>query len=331
MSANSFGQILKYTSFGESHGLGLGVVIEGMPAGLKFNTDILKDFLARRRPGASPATSGRNENDEFEIISGIFENKSIGTPIAIIVRNKDARSEDYQQIKDKSRPGHADDMWKNKFAHTDHRGGGRSSGRETVARVIAGAFAKMLVLQLNKDTQVLAYPEKVGSLSFNDQHIDAKAMWSLNKTAQKDIESFLEKAKLEGQSFGGVAKVLINHPSSSLGQPVMRKLKSDLALLSMSLGATQGFELADGFAVAEQEGVAFHSKNSDQYGGIRGGLTTGETITYRVAFKPTSSVLDIAKKGRHDPCIVLRALVVLEAMTWFALADHMLWRRLDNV
>lgn len=368
MTANSFGQILRFTSFGESHGPGLGVVIEGLPSGLMVDLQVLNEFMQRRRPGSSVATSGRNETDECEILSGVFDGKTLGTPIAVIVRNKDARSGDYDQVKDAARPGHADDVWKQKFAHVDHRGGGRSSGRETLARVIAGAFAKMLVQKLSPETSVYGFPLAVGPLKFSSDDfavgalkvdgsnvavgpvkIDGNnvaagpvkvdrnstgvgAQWNLNAESVKKIDELLAQAKVEGQSYGGVAQVIVENPAAGLGQPVFRKLKSDLAMLVMSLGATQAFELGEGFEVTEREGVDFHSsKDQKKYGGIRGGITTGETIQYKVAFKPTSSVMDVAKRGRHDPCIVLRALVVLEAMTWFALADHILWRRLDNV
>ncbi len=319
MSANSFGQYFKLTSFGESHGNALGVVIEGVPSGLEFKEEILADFLKRRRPGLSELTSARNETDEYEILSGVFDGKSLGTPIAVIVKNKDARSQDYDKIKNEARKGHADDVWKDKFGHTDHRGGGRSSGRETVSRVIAGAFAKMLVQQLSPETDVMAYPKSIGEFEYSE------------KTKQQ-INEMLLKAKEEGQSYGGVAEVKVQQTPKSLGQPVFRKIKSDLAQMCMSLGAVQGFELGDGFAVASKEGVAFHSSESqEKYGGIRGGITTGEPIVFRAAFKPTSSVLDVAKQGRHDPCVLLRALVVLEAMTWIVLADHMLWRRQDTL
>lgn len=331
MSANSFGQILRFTSFGESHGAGLGVVLEGVPAGLIVNDDILKDFLNRRRPGLSQMTSSRNEPDDYEILSGVFEGKTLGTPIAVVVRNKDTRSQDYETIKQSPRAGHADDMWKNKFSHVDHRGGGRSSGRETLSRVIAGAFAKMMVKQLHSETEVVARPKAIGSIQFGEADFSKNTLWNLNAESLQKLETLLLKAKEDGQSFGGIAEVVVEKPVAFLGQPVMRKLKSDLALLAMSLGATQAFELGDGFAVAGEEGVNFHSDERGQYGGIRGGMSTGEPINYKVAFKPTSSVLDVAKKGRHDPCVVLRALVVLEAMTWFVLADHMLWRRLDNI
>ncbi len=332
MSANSFGHLFKITSFGESHGGALGVVIEGCPAGVPVDENILNDFLKRRRPGNSAAVSGRDEADMPKILSGVFEGRTLGTPIAVTVENRDARSGDYDEIRKTPRPGHADDTWKAKFGHVDPRGGGRSSGRETLARVIGGAFAKMLVLAENASTQIEAFPKQVGPLHFDKTHREAAALWGLTAEARTQVEGFLKQAKAEGQSYGGIGEVRIQNPAAGLGQPVFRKFKADLAAAMMSIGATTGFELGAGFAAVAGKGTEFHQSSAQsQYGGIRGGISTGEEITFRVAFKPTSSVLDVAKKGRHDPCIVLRALPVLEAMAWLVLADHTLWRRLDEV
>lgn len=322
LSANSFGHLFKITSFGESHGGGLGTVIEGCPAGLVFDEALLLQWMARRRPGTSAAVSGRAESDTPEVLSGVFEGRTLGTPITVLVRNRDARSEDYEAIKNSPRPGHADDVWKEKFGHVDHRGGGRSSGRETLARVIGGAFAQMFVRTVAPEVQVGSWPRQIGPLQFQNAE----------QATGAQIEDFLTQAKAEGQSYGGIGEVHIQNPPVSLGQPVFRKLKSDLASAMMSIGATTGFEFGEGFASAERRGTDFHgAADASSYGGIRGGVSTGETIYFRVAFKPTSSVLDVAKKGRHDPCIVLRALPVLEAMTWLVLADHILWRRLDRI
>ena len=322
MSANSLGYIFKLTSFGESHGVALGVVIEGCPAGLEFDEDLLHYWVERRRPGRSKIVSGRNEMDTPEILSGVFEGKTLGTPIAVIVRNADARPEDYKEIKDNYRKGHADDVWQEKFGHRDHRGGGRSSGRETLSRVIGGAFAQMLVRKLHPQIQVHGFIKQVSDMVFE-----------FGDDSTEKLESFLLKAKEEGQSYGGVAEIRISHPPRGLGQPVFHKLKSDLAQAMMSVGATSGFEIGEGFATSQSKGTEFHSSisSSNNYGGIRGGISTGEMISLKISFKPTSSVLDIAKQGRHDPCIVLRAIPVLEAMTYIVLADHLLWVRLDCV
>jgi chorismate synthase len=318
VSANSFGNLFKITTFGESHGSALGVVVEGCPAGVPFNYELLLQNLERRRPGLAKGTSARNENDQPEILSGVFKGLTLGTPLAMIVRNQDARSQDYEEIENQPRIGHADDVWKNKFGQTDHRGGGRASGRETVARVMGGSVAQMLVQKLCPSTKVSAHPLKIGPhevLAWPDSN----------------IIHFLEKAQSEGESYGGIAGVDIIEPPQSLGQPVFHKLKSDLASACLSVGATTAFELGSGIESTIKPGSAFHhSSAANEYGGIRGGISTGETIRLKVHFKPTSSIMDVAKKGRHDPCIVPRALPVLETMVWLVLADHVLWKKLDR-
>lgn len=357
MSANSFGRHFQITSFGESHGTALGVVIEGCPAGVPFNEFLLKDALERRRPGSSSAVSARQEKDEPEILSGVFEGRTLGTPICVVVRNSDARSQDYQAIQAAPRAGHADDVWREKFGVSDHRGGGRSSGRETLARVIGGAFAQMFLQEaakksaspiMNANTLCTGSSTVQNSLHVQVVPTQIGPIQITNYSQQKpEIEKFLQGLKAEGESVGGVVEVQIQNPPKNLGQPVFHKLKSDLAAAFMSIGATTGVELGGGFALAEMKGTEVHraTKNemslaSDKsgspevnpaYGGIRGGISTGETITLRIAFKPTSSILDVAKKGRHDPCIVLRAMPVVEAMTYLVLADHVLWSRLDQV
>jgi chorismate synthase len=337
MSANSFGSLFKITTFGESHGGALGVVIDGCPAGVQFKEEILLNNLKRRRPGLTKGTSARNEADQPEILSGIFEGKTLGTPIAMIVRNQDARSQDYDQIKNQARIGHADDVWKNKFGHADHRGGGRSSGRETVARVMGGSVAQMLVQQLYPNTKIVTFSERIGPYEISKwpdlSTLDPEA-FDLNFPDAKaaDVRTFLEKAQEEGESCGGVAALNILSPPKSLGRPVFHKLKADLASACLSVGATTAFELGTGIKASQKKGTDFHSSlESSFYGGIRGGISTGETISLKIHFKPTSSIKDVAKKGRHDPCIVPRALPVLESMAWLVLADHILWARLDQI
>ena len=321
MSANIFGERLKFVSFGESHGPGYGMVLDGFPAGIKIDLNVLKSNLENRKPGSSSYVSARKETDEFEILSGFFNGKSLGTPIAVIVRNLNQKSEDYKKIKQQPRIGHADDTWKNKFGHSDHRGGGRSSGRETLNRVIAGSFAQMLVNKVSPKTKIQVTAAQIGPHKLKPS----------TKLPEKAIQ-FLESAKQNGESYGGIAECVIKNPPKNLGQPVFHKLKADLAFATMSLGATTGFELGGGFNSVELKGTQFHkAMKSENYGGIRGGITTGEDIIFRVAFKPTSSIKDVAKKGRHDPCIVPRALPVLESIAWFILADHWLWSQTDRV
>lgn len=334
MTPNSFGQLFRISSFGESHGPGLGVLIEGMPSQLEVDLKILREMLARRRPGSSHAVSGRNEADDFEILSGVFEGKTLGTPIAVLVRNKDAKSSDYDEIKNNPRPGHADQAWLDKFGHVDHRGGGRSSGRETVARVIGGAFAKMLLQRRHATLKVNSFPRKIGPLLQADDHIDFSSSFGIKTSRQNEIEEFLKQAKVEGQSYGGIGEVWIEGLPKGLGEPVFMKLKSELAKAMISLGATTGFEIGEGFAASDLKGTELTvnpGANSGASSGDSGGISTGKTVQIKTAFKPTSSVLDIAKKGRHDPCVVLRALVVLESMTWLVLAELDQWRQLNSI
>lgn len=341
MSANSFGSRFVMTSFGESHGTALGVVIDGCPAGVTFSEDVLRKELERRRPGyhgSGQVVSGRHETDQAEVLSGVFDGKTLGTPIAMIVRNKDARSQDYSQIKTNARAGHADDVWRDKFSHTDHRGGGRSSGRETVSRVMAGAVAKMLMNEVSPQTQVVGYASQIGPMSLTAQERAEAATKDVDafqarfpSDRDQEVAALLKSAQENGESHGGIAEILIISPPASLGQPVFHKLKSDLAMAFLSVGAANGFELGLGFDSADAQGTSFHAGSQDVYGGIRGGISTGENILLRVSFKPTSSILDVAKKGRHDPCIVTRAIPVLEAMTYQVLADHYLWSKTDRV
>lgn len=346
MSANTFGTRFQITSFGESHGVALGAIIEGCPAGVKFDLNLLKLEMDRRRPGQSAIVSGRSEEDVPEVLSGVFEGKTLGTPIAIIVRNKDARSDDYKEIAFQPRPGHADDLWRTKFGHSDHRGGGRSSGRETLARVMGGAVAQMVLKEICPELKVMAFATRIGPLSLDDQEIRvietnlASGKWLVDQFSSrlpdseknKKVEDLLLKAKAEGRSYGGEVEVFITNPSVGLGQPVFHKLKSDLASAFMGVGATAGVELGDGRNVIEAEGSEFHRQDDQRhYGGIRGGISSGEPILLRVFFKPTSTVLDVAKKGRHDPCIVIRAIPVLESMAWMVMADHILWARQDKI
>jgi len=327
-------------TFGESHGAALGAVIEGCPAGLKFDHELLQKELHRRRPGQSDVVTQRNESDRAEVLSGVFENKTLGTPIAVLIRNQDAKSNDYQNIKNEPRAGHADDVWHEKFGHNDYRGGGRSSGRETAARVIGGAIAQMLNQTLAPKMQVIAYADQIGEFRLtskeetefinSNKSIDDYLLRFPSSQHDQVIE-LLRKAKDEGESFGGSIRLVIRNPLKGLGQPVFHKLKADLASAMMSVGATTGFEIGAGFSSVHQKGTDFHQNNQSVYGGIRGGISTGDEITMRVAFKPTSSILDVAKKGRHDPCIVTRAVPVLESMVHLVLADHILLSRTDHI
>ena len=351
MSASSFGQRLVITTFGESHGPALGVVIDGCPARVPFDLPLLHRELARRRPGGVTATgdsitSARLEGDEPEILSGVYEGLCLGTPIAMLVRNQDARSQDYAAIAKQPRTGHADDVWRAKFGHSDPRGGGRSSGRETVARVMAGAVAQMILRQLVPGLRVLGFARQIGPLRMSDAEVEALSQQDLSvadidafaarmpqRERSVEVAQLLVEAKQTGRSYGGLVELWLCGVPPSLGQPVFHKLKADLARAMLSVGATSSVELGDGADVKGAEGSVFHRDEArpERYGGIRGGISTGERIVLRVACKPTASVLDVARTGRHDPCIVPRAIPVLEAMAYLVLADHVLWRRTDGV
>jgi len=344
VSANSFGTHFSWTTFGESHGPAMGVVIDGCPAGVSFDLELLKSHLERRRPGKFVGgkifTSARNEADSPEVLSGVFEGKTLGTPIAIVIANKDQRSGDYQEIKDNPRVGHADDVWLEKFGHRDHRGGGRASARETVTRVIAGAVAEMLCKAIC-DLQVCAFAESIGPLQLSDdEKLSVGSREALSKhflnfpsTSQKEaLAKLLGEAQENGESYGGRVVLRVAKVPSGLGQPVFKKLKAELAGALMSIGAAAGVEFGGGFSLTDMSGTALHKdKENPLYGGLRGGITTGEDLNFAIAFKPTSSITDTAKKGRHDPCIVPRAVPVVEAMAWTVLADHLLWQRMDRV
>lgn len=337
MSANIFGERFKIISFGESHGPALGVLIEGCPAGVAYDEALLMRELARRRPGQSDITTGRNEEDKPEILSGIYLGKTLGTPIAVVVRNHDQRSQDYAEVAQQPRPGHGDEAWIQKFGHTDPRGGGRSSGRETLARVIGGAFARMYMQAAHPKTQIFAFTDRVGEFTLTaPEHAGVRAEKIDEYAARfpsaraEEAKAYILKLKENGDSVGGSATVRIQNPPAGLGQPVFHKFKSDLAGAMLSIGATSGVDIGAGAEAAEAQGQAFHAEKSN-YGGIQGGITTGEEINVRVHFKPTSSILDVAKKGRHDPFIVTRAVPVLEAMAWLVAADHALWSRTDRL
>ena len=342
MGANTFGNLFTVTSFGESHGVALGAVIDGCPAGVAWDEQVLLRELDRRRPGQrvdgrEVVVTSRNEGDVPEILSGVYEGKTLGTPIAVVIRNSDARSGDYDKIASAPRAGHADDVWKMKFGHSDPRGGGRSSGRETVARVIGGSVALMFLKQAAAKFSIKGFASQIGPFVLSDK--DRSQISSVRvdeyvarfpSSQQNEVEKLLVEAKRDGKSYGGIAELWLDGVPAGLGQPVFRKLKSELAAALMSVGAVSGVEIGEGFDAVDAEGSAFHTQGESPYGGVRGGISTGERILIRVAFKPTSSVLDVAKLGRHDPCIVTRAIPVLESMAALVIADHVLLARTDR-
>ena len=343
MSANSIGHIFKFSSFGESHGPAMGVLIEGCPAGLNISIDVLERELDRRRPGRWPWTSSRKEPDKVEILSGVFEGKTLGTPLAVVVHNRNQRSQDYDQIKSQPRPGHSEDLWKLKFGHYDHRGGGRSSGRETLGRVIAGSFARMLIKELCPQFKTMAFVRQIGDLKILPEEMEAVEGLFKNghcsdqfsacfphKEKSGEVKKLLLKAKEEGESYGSLLELWLENLPQGLGQPLFHKFASDLAQGIMSLGAVSALEMGLGRDSAKAKGTQFHSLK-ENYGGLRGGMTTGDRLFLKVAFKPPSSLGDVSKKGRHDPCIGPRAVPVLEAIACLVTANHLLWNRLDRL
>ncbi len=323
MPGNSFGKMIKMTTFGESHGEALGVVIDGMPGGLKFCLDDLKSELKRRAPGQHAVHTGRKENDDPEILSGVFEGKTLGTPITVIVRNTNQISSDYETFKHTHRPGHADRTTFQKYGVRDHRGGGRASGRETVARVIAGYFAGLILPQVS----FYAYIEQLAHYKISqiptDHLTDRGEIGFPDKKLSQEVIQFLTECKSKGESAGGIIRLSIKNPPQALGEPVFDKLKADLAKAMLSLPACVGFSMGDGFELALKPGSEI-SLNSSNFAGVEGGISNGEEIFMKLAFKAPSTVGQKAKEGRHDPCILPRVLPVVEAMAKIVMADHFL-------
>lgn len=360
MASNFFGELFRITTFGESHGAAIGVVIDGCPAGIAISNEEIDAELKVRQPGKSPYTSPRTEKDEAEILSGIFDGKTTGAPIAIVIRNKDADSSKYEPIKNLLRPGHANFTYLQKYGIFDYRGGGRSSARETAARVAAGAVAKKLLAHF--DIEICAFVAEIGGIAINEPDLEAphklrkkvlsNPLFCPDSKAADKMMKAIEKAKDEGDSLGGILQCIAKLPVG-LGDPVYGKLEAKLAYAMLSLPATKGFEIGSGFTAARMKGSehndAFDIDENGQIttatnfaGGTLGGISTGLPLTFRVAFKPTSSIkktqdtvdLKGSKKpfklpegSRHDPCVAIRAVPILEAMTALVLADALLLNR----
>jgi chorismate synthase len=323
MPGNSFGHMFRVTTFGESHGEALGVVIDGMPGNISINLEDLKKQLKRRAPGQHAVHTSRTEEDSPEILSGIFENKTLGTPITVIVRNTNQKSEDYSAMKDTYRPGHADKTTQDKYGIRDHRGGGRASGRETLARVIAGYFAGLMM----QETSFYAYIEQVAHFKIpappHDHQVDRGEINIPDKKTSDDVVAFLKECKLNGESAGGIVTLSVKNPKASLGEPVFDKLKADLAKAMLSLPACVGFTVGEGMGFAEKLGSEI-SKDQKKFGGMEGGISNGDEILVRMIFKAPSTIGKKALEGRHDPCILPRVVPVVEAMAKIVMADHFL-------
>lgn len=348
MPGNIFGKLFQITTFGESHGKAVGVVLDGVKPGLKVSEKDIQKELDRRRPGQSKVTTPRKEEDKVEILSGVFEGKSTGTPICMVVWNKGMKSKDYGKVKDLFRPGQADYTFWKKFGIRDYRGGGRASGRETVARVASGAIAKKLLAE--KGIKVIGYTIQVGPImaeEFDEKEIEKNSLRCPDKETAKKMEKAILEAKKEGNSVGGVVEIVAKGVPPGLGEPVFGKLDAELAKALISLGAVKGVEFGAGFAAAELTGKEnndeMYSKNgkvlfkSNNAGGVLGGISTGQDLVMRIAVKPTSSInlpqktVDVKGKevevkvgGRHDPCICPRIVPVAEAMVALVLADALM-------
>ena len=351
---NTFGQLFRVTTFGESHGGGIGVIIDGCPPKIDISEAEIQQELDRRRPGQSEITTQRKEEDRCEILSGVFEGKTLGTPIAILVRNKDARPEDYAEIARKFRPSHADFTYEAKYGIRNWQGGGRASARETIGRVAAGAVAKKVLSILCSEFEIVAYVAQIHEIAakinrsvVTMKDVEKNAVRCPDGTAAKKMASLIEQVRGEGDSVGGVIECVARGIPPGLGEPVFDKLEADLAKAMLSLPATKGFEIGSGFRATRMRG----SEHNDPFeiragkirtatnnsGGVQGGISNGEEIYFRVGFKPTATIAHrqktvtasreqtkLAARGRHDPCVLPRAVPIVEAMAAIVLCDHAL-------
>ncbi len=356
MSFNTFGHIFRVTTWGESHGPGLGATVDGVPPGVPIDEAAIQHWLDRRKPGQNKYTTQRREPDAVEIMSGVFEGRTTGTPVQLMIRNTDQRSKDYSEIMDKFRPGHADITYWQKYGIRDYRGGGRSSARETAARVAAGGLARAALEQLAPGLKITGYMVQMGPRGIDrsrqdmDQ-IEQNPFWCPDAQAAEDWAAYLDELRKSGNSVGAIVEVTASGVPAGLGAPVYAKLDTDLAAAMMSINAVKGVEIGEGMAAAMLTGtqnadeIYMGNDGQPQYssnhaGGILGGISTGQDVVVRFAVKPTSSILtprktitksgqpaEIITKGRHDPCVGIRAVPVGEAMMACVLLDHLLLHR----
>ena len=352
---NTFGQIFRLTTFGESHGDAIGGVVDGMPAGIEIDVDFIQQELNRRRPGQSSITTSRQEADQVELLSGVFEGRSTGCPIGFIVRNQNQHSHDYDNMRELFRPSHADYTYYYKYGTRDHRGGGRSSARITISRCVAGALAKLALRQLG--ISIYAYTSQVGDIALErDYHLYDLSQIETNAVRCPDAEKaaqmieLIEQVKAEGDTIGGVITCVVKGCPPGLGEPEAHKLHADLGAAMLSINAVKGFEYGEGFTGVDQRGSeqndVFLPSSADglhlvtktnHSGGIQGGISNGQDIYFRVAFKPVATLLQtqdtvdingqattLKARGRHDPCVLPRAVPVVEAMAAMTIFDHFL-------
>ena len=353
MPGNSFGILLRLTSWGESHGPAIGGVLDGCPAGLEIEESDLQRDLDRRKPGQSRHTTQRKESDRVKILSGVFEGVTTGAPLAFMIENSDTNPSAYEAIKDLYRPGHADYTWDAKYGHRDWRGGGRSSARETAVRVAAGAIAKKIL----SGVTITGYTKQIGNVvceTFDADEIENNPLRAADAKAAEKMETVIDDARKSGDSVGGIVEVRASGVKAGLGLPVYNRLDGDLASALMGINAVKGVEIGDGFKCAEMKGSEFNdpmemkgdavSFNKNSAGGILGGISNGDEIVCRIAVKPTPSISSeqatvnksgenksISVQGRHDPCICPRAVPVAEAMVALVLADHLLLDRASRL
>lgn len=350
MSVNTFGRVLRFTTWGESHGPALGAVVDGCPPGLALDEAWIQPFLDARKPGTSKFTTQRREADEVKILSGVFEGKTTGTPISLMIENTDQRSKDYSEVAKAYRPGHADYAYDAKYGFRDYRGGGRSSARETAARVAAGAVARLAI----PEVAILGYVSEIGGdriESFDATEIRNNPFFCPDPAAAKRWEALVDEARLAGSSLGAVVECVATGVPAGWGAPLYGKLDADLAAAMMGINAVKGVEIGEGMAAARLRGEenadpmrpgadGLPEFDANHAGGIAGGISTGQPVVVRVGFKPTSSILipqptitrdgeatELATKGRHDPCVGIRGVPVVEAMMALVLADHKLLHR----
>lgn len=360
MAGNSFGQIFRITSFGESHGKGVGVVIDGCPPGIEINEEEVQIELDRRKPGQSKITTPRKEQDLIHILSGIFDGKTTGTPILMIAYNQEFESDDYQELKDLYRPSHADFTYEAKYGFRDWRGSGRASARETLARVASGVLAKKYLKQ-KADIEFFSFVEQVGNIradidieKITPQDIEENIIRCPDPKAASEMIELIEQVKNDGDSIGGVIKGIIKNVPAGLGEPVFDKLNADLGKAMLSINAVKGFEIGSGFEGTKMRGSqhndSLYTENgkvktkTNNSGGVVGGISNGENIYFRIAFKPVSTIrkeqqtinrnmqeVNLSAAGRHDPCVLPRAVPIVDAMAALVIMDHFLRQSINKL
>lgn len=357
--SNSFGNIFRLTTFGESHGKAIGGIIDGVPAGFSLDLDLIQSELDRRKPGQSAITTQRKESDEVRFLSGIFEGKTLGTPIGFLIENKDDKSKDYSHLKENYRPSHADFTTQEKYGIRDYRGGGRASARETACRVVAGAIAKQFLAK--QGISINAYVSQVGSvkmsqsfLEINTENIEKTIVRCPELDVANKMIDLIKSIKKEGDTIGGKITCVINNLPTGLGEPVFDKFQAQLGRAILGIQAVKGFEYGSGFDCIEKKGSEhndiFESKNgktttkTNNSGGVQGGITNGEIVNFNVAFKPVATIMqkqnsvnkkgeniEVDFKGRHDPCVVPRAVPIVESMAALVVLDFVLLNRISKV